>query len=124
MDVADEQATFGERLSDRVARVGGSWGFIIVFSLVLFGWMMLNSEILAAGTTAFDPFPYIFLNLMLSTIAAMQAPIIMMSQNRAGGEGPAGGQPGLSDQPARRAGDHAVARQDRCVAGAAAGRAD
>ena len=81
MDVADEQATFGERLSDRVARVGGSWGFIIVFSLVLFGWMILNSEILGRWN-AFDPFPYIFLNLMLSTIAAIQAPVIMMSQNR------------------------------------------
>jgi uncharacterized membrane protein len=82
MDVADEQATFGERLSDRVARVGGSWGFIIVFSLVLFGWMILNSEILGRWNDAFDPFPYIFLNLMLSTIAAIQAPVIMMSQNR------------------------------------------
>ena len=82
MDVADEQATFGERLSDRVARVGGSWGFIIVFSLVLFGWMILNSEILGRWHDAFDPFPYIFLNLMLSTIAAIQAPVIMMSQNR------------------------------------------
>ena len=82
MDVADEQATFGERLSDRVARVGGSWGFIIVFSLVLFGWMILNSEILGGWNDAFDPFPYIFLNLMLSTIAAIQAPVIMMSQNR------------------------------------------
>lgn len=82
MDVADEQATFGERLSDRVARVGGSWSFIIVFSLVLFGWMILNSEILGRWHDAFDPFPYIFLNLMLSTIAAIQAPVIMMSQNR------------------------------------------
>lgn len=82
-DLADEQATFGQRLSDRVAAVGGSWGFIAVFALVLIGWMILNSEILGRLGLAFDPYPYIFLNLMLSTIAAIQAPIIMMSQNRA-----------------------------------------
>ena len=81
-DVADAQATFGERLSDRVAAVGGSWGFIIAFSLVLLGWMLLNSEILGKLGEAFDPFPYIFLNLLLSTVAAIQAPVIMMSQNR------------------------------------------
>lgn len=81
-DIADEAATAGERLSDRVAAVGGSWGFIIAFALVLFGWMLLNSEVLARVGMAFDPYPYIFLNLMLSTLAAIQAPIIMMSQNR------------------------------------------
>ena len=81
-DVADAQATFGERLSDRVAAVGGSWAFIIAFSLVLLGWMLLNSEILGHFGKAFDPFPYIFLNLLLSTVAAIQAPVIMMSQNR------------------------------------------
>jgi uncharacterized membrane protein len=81
-DLADEKSTFGERLSDNVARVGGSWAFIIVFALVLFGWMILNTEILGKIGKAFDPYPYIFLNLMLSTVAAIQAPIIMMSQNR------------------------------------------
>lgn len=81
-DLADEKSTFGERLSDNVARVGGSWAFIIVFALVLFGWMILNTEILGRIGKAFDPYPYIFLNLMLSTVAAIQAPIIMMSQNR------------------------------------------
>ncbi|MFL0586276.1 DUF1003 domain-containing protein [Sphingomonas olei] len=81
-DVADEQATFGERLADRVAEVGGSWGFIIVFSLVLLGWMVLNSNVLGRMGLVFDPYPYIFLNLMLSTLAAVQAPVIMMSQNR------------------------------------------
>ena len=80
---ADEQTTFGERLSDRVAAVGGSWGFIIAFALVLFGWMLLNSEIMTRFNAAFDPYPFIFLNLLLSTLAAIQAPIIMMSQNRA-----------------------------------------
>ncbi|MGB5724900.1 MAG: DUF1003 domain-containing protein [Parasphingorhabdus sp.] len=82
-NLADEQASFGERLSDRVAAVGGSWGFIIAFAVVLFGWMLLNSEILTRFNAAFDPYPFIFLNLMLSTLAAIQAPIIMMSQNRA-----------------------------------------
>lgn len=80
--LAEEHATFGDRLSDRVAEVGGSWGFIIAFTLVLFGWMLLNSGILKELGLAFDPYPYIFLNLMLSTLAAVQAPIIMMSQNR------------------------------------------
>ncbi len=81
--LADEQASFGERLSDRVAAVGGSWGFIIAFAVVLFGWMLLNSEVLTRFNAAFDPYPFIFLNLLLSTLAAIQAPIIMMSQNRA-----------------------------------------
>ena len=79
--VHEESATFGERLSDHVAAVGGSWGFIIAFTIVLFGWMILNSQILNRLGMAFDPYPFIFLNLMLSTLAAVQAPIIMMSQN-------------------------------------------
>ena len=81
-DMGDAQASTGDRLADKVAAVGGSWGFIIVFALILFGWMLLNSEILQRFGLAFDPYPYIFLNLMLSTLAAIQAPIIMMSQNR------------------------------------------
>ncbi|MET4595453.1 putative membrane protein [Sphingomonas sp. PvP107] len=81
-NLADERATVGERLSDRVAAVGGSWGFIIAFTAVLLGWMLLNSGILTYFGRAFDPYPYIFLNLLLSTVAAIQAPIIMMSQNR------------------------------------------
>jgi uncharacterized membrane protein len=80
--VHEESATFGERLSDHVAAVGGSWGFIIAFTVVLFGWMILNSQILNRMGMAFDPYPFIFLNLLLSTLAAVQAPIIMMSQNR------------------------------------------
>ncbi|MVZ97827.1 DUF1003 domain-containing protein [Sphingorhabdus sp. IMCC26285] len=80
--VHEESATFGERLSDHVAAVGGSWGFIIAFAVVLFGWMFLNSQILNRMGMAFDPYPFIFLNLLLSTLAAVQAPIIMMSQNR------------------------------------------
>ncbi|WP_204992650.1 MULTISPECIES: DUF1003 domain-containing protein [unclassified Sphingopyxis] len=81
-DLGDAQASRGDRLADRVAAVGGSWGFITVFTLVLFGWMLLNSEVLQRFGLAFDPYPFIFLNLMLSTLAAVQAPIIMMSQNR------------------------------------------
>jgi len=81
-EVADASSDFGERLADRVAAVGGSWSFIIGFAVVLFGWMLLNTTILARWNEAFDPFPYIFLNLMLSTLAAVQAPVILMSQNR------------------------------------------
>jgi uncharacterized membrane protein len=77
-----EQSTFGQRLADHVAAVGGSWGFIIGFGLVLFGWMLLNSRFFEWLGITFDPYPFIFLNLMLSTLAAIQAPIIMMSQNR------------------------------------------
>jgi uncharacterized membrane protein len=76
----EENATFGQRTADRVAAVGGSWGFIIAFGVVLLSWMILNTAILAAR--AFDPYPYILLNLMLSTLAAIQAPVILMSQNR------------------------------------------
>ena len=78
----DEQRTLGERLSDRVAAVGGSWTFIMVFAGVLMAWMVLNSQVLTRMGLVFDPYPYIFLNLLLSTLAAIQAPVIMMSQNR------------------------------------------
>ena len=81
-DLGDAQASRGDRLADRVAAIGGSWGFITVFTLVLLGWMLLNSEVLQRFGMAFDPYPFIFLSLMLSTLAAVQAPIIMMSQNR------------------------------------------
>ena len=83
-DIEEASATFGHRLADRVAAVGGSWGFIITFLVLLVGWMLLNTDVLAHWNLAFDPFPYIFLNLMMSLIAAIQAPIIMMSQNRQG----------------------------------------
>ena len=72
--------SFGDRLSDKVAAMGGSWGFIIGFSILLIAWTGLNTIVLAHH--AFDPYPFIFLNLMLSMVAALQAPIIMMSQNR------------------------------------------
>lgn len=78
--VFHEGLTVGQRLADRVAAIGGSWAFITGFCVFLVGWAILNSVVLA--TRAFDPFPFIFLNLMLSMLAAVQAPIIMMSQNR------------------------------------------
>ena len=74
------QAGFGDRLADGIARVGGSWGFIIGFLAFLFFWVVVNTVVLVTG--GFDPYPFIFLNLLLSMIAAIQAPIIMMSQNR------------------------------------------
>jgi len=76
----DDRLTFGERLADRVAAFGGSWPFIIVFGTVLITWVGVNSLLL--GQRAFDPYPYILLNLFLSMLAAIQAPVIMMSQNR------------------------------------------
>ncbi len=76
----DEQLTFGERMADRVASFGGSWTFIGLFGVFLIGWMIFNTFLLM--TSAFDPYPYILLNLILSSLAALQAPVIMMSQNR------------------------------------------
>jgi uncharacterized membrane protein len=78
----DEKLTFGQRLADRVAAFGGSWTFILIFGAVLLTWVVLNSYVLARRGAAFDPYPYILLNLFLSMIAALQAPVIMMSQNR------------------------------------------
>jgi uncharacterized membrane protein len=85
VDEEDAKETFGQRLADRVAAIGGSWAFIIGFGTILVLWIGLNSLALhAMGLKAFDPYPYIFLNLMLSMVAALQAPVIMMSQNRQG----------------------------------------
>jgi CRP/FNR family transcriptional regulator, cyclic AMP receptor protein len=77
---SDERITFGERIADRVATFGGSWTFIMSFATVLISWVVLNSILLA--NRPFDPYPYILLNLFLSMLAAIQAPVIMMSQNR------------------------------------------
>ena len=74
--------SFGDRMADRVAAIGGSWGFIIGFVLLMVVWMTLN--IVHAWGVGFDPYPFILLNLSLSTLAALQAPIILMSQNRQG----------------------------------------
>jgi uncharacterized membrane protein len=78
----ETELTFGARLADRVAAFGGSWTFIIIFWSVLLAWIVANSLLLAPREHAFDPYPYILLNLVLSMLAAVQAPIIMMSQNR------------------------------------------
>jgi CRP/FNR family transcriptional regulator, cyclic AMP receptor protein len=79
-EMADEKMSFGERVADLVARFGGSWTFIICFGVFLLAWMGVNTAWLMAAPP--DPFPYIFLNLILSCLAALQAPVIMMSQNR------------------------------------------
>jgi uncharacterized membrane protein len=76
----DSRSTLGDRVADRVAEFGGSWKFIILFLVVMAAWITLNS--LLAMRRPFDPYPFILLNLVLSCIAAIQAPIIMMSQNR------------------------------------------
>ncbi|UQS86324.1 DUF1003 domain-containing protein [Nicoliella spurrieriana] len=78
--VLSDQQTFGERVADGVARFGGSWTFILIFVAILATWMVLNVTHLFG--VKFDPYPFILLNLFLSCIAAIQAPIIMMSQNR------------------------------------------
>lgn len=75
-----EQLTFGQRLADRVAEFGGSWNFILCFAAVLLFWIVMNS--IALFWRPFDPYPFILLNLVLSCLAAIQAPVIMMSQNR------------------------------------------
>lgn len=77
----ESKMTLGDRVADKVSEVAGSWTFIIIFILFLVGWIILNTAILTSGNEI-DPYPFILLNLVLSCIAAIQAPIIMMSQNR------------------------------------------
>jgi len=81
-EVLAEEATFGERVADAVARFGGSWSFIFSFGAFLLVWVSLNTYLLLGRKEPFDPYPFILLNLFLSMIAALQAPVIMMSQNR------------------------------------------
>lgn len=76
----EQKLTFGERLADRIADFGGSWNFIVIFGGVLLLWVAINSMILI--WRPFDPYPFILLNLVLSCLAAIQAPVILMSQNR------------------------------------------
>ena len=76
----DENLTFGQALADKIAAFGGSWKFIIIFCAVLLIWITVNATVLL--WRPFDPYPFILLNLILSCLAAMQAPLIMMSQNR------------------------------------------
>jgi uncharacterized membrane protein len=77
-----EQMTVGQKMADKVASFGGSWIFISIFIGVMVIWILLNSFILIKINSSFDPYPYILLNLVLSMLAAIQAPIILMSQNR------------------------------------------
>ena len=81
-DVFIERTTFWQRLADRLAQIVGSWPFIFCFLIFLVVWMAVNTLILANMSADFDPYPYILLNLVLSTLASIQAPVIMMSQNR------------------------------------------
>jgi len=76
----EEKLTFGQKIADQIATFGGSWTFIIIFFSFLFTWMAINTWVLASRP--FDSYPFILLNLILSCLAAIQAPIIMMSQNR------------------------------------------
>ena len=80
----ETKLSFGQKLADKVAAFGGSWTFIIIFAAVLLSWILLNSLILAQRSVEFDAYPYILLNLFLSMLAAIQAPVILMSQNRQG----------------------------------------
>jgi CRP/FNR family cyclic AMP-dependent transcriptional regulator len=81
-ELIDEQETFGERIADRVASFGGSWTFIITFGVTLLAYVGLSAVLVATHGTSWDPYPFILLNLFLSMLAAIQAPVIMMSQNR------------------------------------------
>jgi uncharacterized membrane protein len=76
----DKNLTLGQKTADKIAAFGGSWPFIIIFGLILTSWVVINTILLRSK--AFDPYPFILLNLFLSCLAAIQAPIIMMSQNR------------------------------------------
>lgn len=76
----EERLTFGQRAADALAKYAGSWGFMFLFGIVLVSWMAINTIWLY--NKGFDPYPYILLNLVLSCLAAIQAPVIMMSQNR------------------------------------------
>jgi uncharacterized membrane protein len=87
-EVMEQRYTVGQRVADRVAAFGGSWTFIFIFGGILLTWMVTNTLVLARvghgeQGAQWDPYPYILLNLLLSTLAALQAPVIMMSQNRA-----------------------------------------
>lgn len=78
----DDTLTFGQKLADRIAVFGGSWTFILLFLALLLSWVVVNTLVLTRLSQPFDPYPFIFLNLVLSMLAALQAPVIMMSQNR------------------------------------------
>ena len=80
VEIQDDTLTFGQKMADKIAYFGGSWSFILAFFFFIFVWIIIN--IIALFKTPFDPYPFILLNLILSCLASLQAPIIMMSQNR------------------------------------------
>jgi len=82
LDESDEAPSRGQRAADAVATFGGSWTFVALFAGTMLGWVAVNAVLLASRGATFDPYPYILLNLFLSMLAAIQAPIILMSQNR------------------------------------------
>lgn len=79
-EIHEKKSSVGDKVADKIATFGGSWGFIIIFICTLVVWFIINTVILT--TKAFDPYPFIFLNLVLSCLSAIQAPLILMSQNR------------------------------------------
>lgn len=119
-DPEEAQASFGDRLADRVAAVGGSWGFIIAFLVILVCWICSTQASSSASISPSIRVRSSSFNLMISLIAALPASVVMMSQNR---QGTAIGapQPRLRGQPTRRTGDHAAAREDRRAGRAAGG---
>jgi len=82
LDEIEQKSTFGERTADKVAQFGGSWTFILSFAVILIAWITVN--VVGLSAKPFDPYPFILLNLVLSSLAALQAPVIMMSQGRQG----------------------------------------
>src|SRR5437016_13995302 len=107
----EKDLTTGQYIADRVAAFGGSWIFIIFFFVILVLWMAVNSTFFLVKP--FDPYPFILLNLVLSCLAALQPPIIMMTQNRFGGEGPTAVRTRLSGKPESRTGNPPTARKTR-----------
>jgi Predicted membrane protein len=113
----ERKLTFGEHLSDKIAEFGGSWKFIITFGGVIVVWVVLNAVLLL--DRGFDPYPFILLNLILSCLAALQAPVIMMSQKPGGSARSVTGGKRLQGQSQSRARDSAPARETRSPAAAA-----
>jgi uncharacterized membrane protein YeaQ/YmgE (transglycosylase-associated protein family) len=104
-----DQLTLGQRMADRMANFGGSWTFLGVFVAFMLGWMFLNTQ----AQRPMDPYPFILLNLILSCVAAVQAPVIMMSQNRQAAKDPPRGAAGLPGQPSRRDANRCASPQAR-----------
>ena len=107
----EKEITFGQKLADKVAEFGGSWGFIIFFMTFLVAWILLN--VFWLSNHGFDPFPFILLNLILSCIAAIQAPVIMMSQNRQEEKDRERAKKRLQNQSKKRTRNQRVTRKNR-----------